>query len=283
MENDHPYRKRQALLTSKHHKLDLIAPAFQEFVGLHLQEEALDTDQLGTFSGEIERYLPPLETAIAKARLGMRERGLSLGIASEGSIGADPMVPFITSDIEHLVLVDDEREIVISEVYRSLNIRAARIEATPGQDLSEFLERSDFPSHALIVRPREGEASQVVKGITALAQLQTAIASCANASKTGYVVIESDLRAHHSPSRRRNIEAVARALAARTSRLCPQCHAPGWGRVGYEKGVRCGVCTTLIPEALRQVLLGCVRCDEVQKGEIVSEVADPSICPRCNP
>ena len=283
MEKDHPYRGRQALLTSKHHKLELIAPAFQQSVGLHVDEVPLDTDQLGTFSGEIERHLPPLETAIAKARLGMSERGTSLGIASEGSIGPDPLVPFITADIEHLVLVDDERGIVISEVYRSLDIRAAQIEIAPEADLSEFLARADFPHHALIVRPREGDTSRVIKGITDLAQLHTAIASCAKESRTGFVVIESDLRAHHSPSRGRNIEAVARALAARVSRLCPQCHTPGWGRVGYEKGLRCGTCNTLIPEAIKQELLGCVLCDHKEAGEIVAQVADPSICPQCNP
>jgi hypothetical protein len=40
---------------------------------------------LGTFSGEIERELTPLETLQKKIRMGMEELGLPLGIASEGS------------------------------------------------------------------------------------------------------------------------------------------------------------------------------------------------------
>ena len=98
-------------------------------MGCELFEVNLDTDQLGTFSGEIERIAPPLETAIQKARLGMKETGLLLGIASEGSVGPDPIVPFIHSNTEHLVLVDDEIGIVISETYRSFEITATTIMA----------------------------------------------------------------------------------------------------------------------------------------------------------
>lgn len=283
MEKIHPYSGKQALLTSKHRKLELIAPVFQESVGLLITEEALDTDQLGTFSGEIERLLPPLQTAIAKARLGMKEQGVALGIASEGSIGADPLAPFINSDIEHLVLVDDERGIIISEVFRSLEIVAARAEVIPGQNLEGFLRRADFPNHSLIVRPRAERFETVVKGIGSLPELHAAIRLCAEESAGGFVEVESDLRAHHSPSRRRNIERAALLLADRVSHLCPECQSPGWGRVAYEKGLHCGLFNILIPEAIGREVLGCVACDHTAPGKLIAEVADPSICPHCNP
>ena len=278
-----PYVHKKIALTTKHDKLRLIKPAFDEYVGCELFEVNLDTDQLGTFTGEIERHTPPRETAIQKARLGMKETGLLLGIASEGSIGPDPLVPFIHSNIEHLVLVDDENGIVISEIHRSFEITAATITAAPGQDLTSFLKKSDFPNHALIVRPNTQIKSNFIKGITDYERLMDAIDMSSQLSPNGFVVIESDLRAMHSPSRQRNIEEVGKLLAKRVSQLCPLCQIPGWGRVGYEKGLNCSECELENPDAIRQEKLGCVKCDHVELGNVIAFVLDPAQCQFCNP
>ena len=279
----HPYLYKRIALTTKHDKLRLIKPAFDEYVGCELFEVNLDTDQLGTFSGEIERVASPRETAIQKARLGMKETGLLLGIASEGSIGPDPAVPFIHSNIEHLVLVDDENGIVISEIHRSFEIIAATITAAPDQDLTSFLEKADFPNHALIVRPNTQIKSNCIKGINNHEQLMHAIEISSQLSPNGFVVIESDLRAMHSPSRQRNIEEVAKLLAKRINLLCPNCQMPGWGRVGYEKGLNCSECELKNPDAIRQEKLGCVKCDHVELGNVIASVLDPAQCNFCNP
>ena len=101
--HEHPYFDQPIVLTSKHKKLILIQPAFQEIAGLTVVEQDLDTDLLGTFSGEVERAFPQLETAIRKAELGLIKTGANLGLASEGSIGPDPLIPFAISNIEHMV------------------------------------------------------------------------------------------------------------------------------------------------------------------------------------
>jgi hypothetical protein len=279
----HPYVHKRIALTTKHEKLRLIKPAFDEYVGCELFDVNLDTDQLGTFSGEIERIAPPLETAIQKARLGMKETGLLLGIASEGSVGPDPVVPLIHTNIEHLVLVDDETGIVISETYRSFDITAATITAVPGQDLTPFVEKADFPHHALIVRPNIQIKRDCIKGVTDFEQLMEAIEISSKLSPNGNVVIESDLRAMHSPSRQKNIGEVAKLLAKRVSQLCPHCQNPGWGRVGYEKGVSCSECGLKNPDAIRQEKLGCVKCDHQQLGKIISSTLNPTHCNFCNP
>ena len=252
-------------------------------MGCELFKVNLDTDQLGTFSGEIERLTPPRETAIQKARLGMKETGLLLGIASEGSIGPDPVVPFIHSNIEHLVLVDDENGIVISEIHRSLDITAATITAAPDQDLTSFLEKADFPNHALIVRPNTQIKSNCIKGVNNHEQLMAAIEMYSKNFPNGLVVIESDLRAMHSPSRQRNIEEVAKLLAKRVGQLCPHCQMPGWGRVGYEKGLNCSECELENPDAIRQEKLGCVKCDYIELGKVISSTLSPAQCNFCNP
>jgi hypothetical protein len=279
----HPYVDKRIALATKHDKLRLIKPAFNKYVRCDLFEVNLDTDQLGTFSGEIERVAPPRETAIHKARLGMKETGLLLGIASEGSIGPDPVVPFIHSNIEHLVLVDDQNGIIISEIYRSFEITAATITAVPDQDLTSFLEKADFPNHALIVRPNTQIKSNSIKGVNNHEQLREAISKSSKLSPDGFVVIETDLRAMHSPSRQRNIEGVAKLLAKRVSQLCPNCQMPGWGRVGYEKGLNCSECELENPDAIRQEKLGCVKCDHAELGNVITSVLDPARCHFCNP
>jgi len=279
----HPYVHKKIALTTKHDKLRLIKPAFDEYVGCELFEVNLDTDQLGTFSGEIERVASPRETAIQKARLGMRETGLLLGIASEGSVGPDPVVPFIHSNIEHLVLVDDENGIVISEIHRSFEITTATITAAPDQDLTSFLEKADFPNHALIVRPNTQIKSNCIKGVNNHERLIDAIDTSSQLSPNGFVVIESDLRAMHSPSRQRNIEEVAKLLAKRVNQLCPNCQMPGWGRVGYEKGLNCSECERENLDAIHQEKLGCVKCDHIELGKVISSTLSPAQCNFCNP
>ena len=279
----HPYANKRVVLTSKHDKLRLIKPAFDIYVGCELFESQMDTDQLGTFSGEIERMAPPYETAIVKARLGMNSTSTPIGIASEGSVGPDPVVPLIHSNIEYLVLVDDENEIIISEMYRSFDILAATVTASPGQNIADFLKKADFPNHGLIVRPNSDSKSHCIKGITNYDRLLEAVEISSQHSPNGFVVIESDLRAMHSPTRQKNITEVANLLAKRVNQLCPQCQIPGWGRTGYERGLNCSECGLKNENAIRQEILGCVKCDCTQLGKVIAQSLEPSQCDFCNP
>ncbi len=279
----HPYFKKDVVLTSKHQKIDLIKPAFDTSVGCNIFEIPLDTDQLGTFTGDIARLDPPLETAIKKARLGMSHSGSALGIASEGSIGPDPIVPFLHSDIEHLVFVDDENEMVISETFRSFDITLSSITVSHKDDLNQFLQKADFPNHKLIVRPNRSDKSGSIKGIDNKQYLSEAIEKIAEISPDGLVVVESDLRAMSSPSRQKNIEKVAALLALRISQLCPDCNLPGWGCVGYEKGLTCSDCGSENQLAIRQEVLGCAKCEFTKIGKLIASELSPANCDFCNP
>lgn len=277
------YFGKPIVLASKHQKLQLIKPAFDELIGCELFEAELDTDQLGTFTGEIARSAPPRETAILKARLGMEATSTPIGIASEGSIGPDPLIPFIHSDIEHMVFIDDENDVVISEIYRSLEITAATVTTAPGNNIDSFLRKADFPNHGLIVRPNEKQLAQAIKGITDPKHLIESINSISEHSSDGLVVIESDFRAHFSPSRQKNIERLAKLLALRVTQCCPECDCPGWGRIGYEKGLKCSDCGLFNPEVIRQEILGCVKCELQELGEVLETSLSPARCDFCNP
>ena len=279
----HPYFRKEILLTTKHNKTALIAPAFHEQLEITVVEHFADTDVLGTFSGEIERTLPAGQSAIAKAKLGLEETGRTIGMASEGTIGADAGIGFMNSDVEILALVDIERGIEILERYRSFDITAAKSIASPGQNLEEFFRLADFPNHRLIVRPSKGVSTKVLKGLATADAVFKAVNICSTESDDALAIVESDLRAMHSPSRQKNIAQAASLLAARVLSQCPDCKSPGWGKVDVEKGLNCSDCDTPSEFAVKRDIYGCVSCPHREPGEQLAKFASPAQCVICNP
>jgi hypothetical protein len=279
----HPLRGRRASLATKHDKLRVIAPPLHASIGLIISETEVDTDALGTFSGEVPRSGSPMETAVRKARLGMESSGLTLGLASEGSIGPDPAFPLLISDREWMVLVDDEMGMTVFESASSFHVRAARAVFDPHEPPADWLDQAGFPDHGLIVRPEDRFDVGVSKGIRDPATLLKAMQAAAVHSPTGKAIVENDFRAHASPSRQQVIASAAERLARRLTSLCPACGAPGWGTVRPLTGLACSACGTWVTNAPRGVVLGCAACDhhaEIQDG---AELASPAICPACNP
>ncbi len=281
---EHSYTDSLAVLATKHDKLPLVAPPLERAVGLRVDAVAVDTDVLGTFTGDIPRQGPPLDTAIAKARLGMSAAGRALGLASEGSIGPDPAMPFVIADREIVVLVDDQHDIVVWESHSSWDIVTASTSVGPDDDLGPFLSQARFPEHQLIARPSIGAVQPIYKGISSIEKLTAAVAECAAAATDGLARVETDLRAHACPSRRAVIAAAAERLASRIAARCPACGAPGWGRIDVLFGIPCAWCGTEVARP-RAEIDGCVTCEHRETRSIVSpEVrADPGECPYCNP
>ena len=281
---EHPYDGRVGVLATKHAKLPLIAPPLAAAVGLRVDAVAVDTDSLGTFTGDVPRRAPALDTAIAKARLGMSAAGQSLGLASEGSIGPDPAVPFVNADREIVVLVDDDNGFVVWESHTSWDIIVASTSAGADEDLSQFLSSADFPNHRLIVRPNSGALHPIYKGISSIDAFATAVSECAAVAIDGLARVETDMRAHACPSRRGVIAAAADRLAARIATLCPSCGAPGWGHVDVVLGVPCAWCGTEVARP-RAEIAGCPACEYREDRPLIPPDArvDPGECSYCNP
>ena len=274
---------RKVALPTLHGKGAQIIPALQALGEYEVIEVAIDTDSFGTFSGEKERELTPLDAAIAKARLAMEVTGFDSAIASEGSIGNDPQIPFIISDREVVVFVDQREDLIIHESYRSFEIVAARMEFKVGDDLDDFLTRADFPNHKLIVTARQDDGLFVAKGIESRESLDQSLNEALSKSKDGIAIIESDLRAHCSPSRQVNIEKAARLLAERMAQRCPQCDCIGWGRIDFEFGVECRECGQIDERVAKREINGCLRCSHRACGKVLREMIDAGECQRCNP
>jgi hypothetical protein len=276
------YRGQRAALATGHAKESVITPPFASLLGLAVAAVPVDTDSFGTFAGEIPRAGSAYETAVRKARDGMAASGLPLGLASEGTIASDPVLPGVTVDMELLVFIDDVRGIVVHETHRSSATIAGHTTVSREDDLDPFLDRADFPRHGLIARPA-GLQGPIAKGITDHDDLRRIIDDYAALSPTHRVEIESDLRAHMSPSRMMAIDACAHALAERLATPCPNCGCPGWGPMEPAWGLPCRECGTTAPHVVRADRMGCPRCPAFHEAARHAEFADPQWCPRCNP
>ncbi len=277
---DRPFAGRTAAVATKHGK-EAVLRAALEPVGLAVVVADVDTDRFGTFTGEVPRKGSPHEGAERKARAAIAASGHDVGIGSEGSFGPHPSAPFVTADVEVLVLVDARVGMVVAEEAMSLATAAAGRPVVPGEELAPWLERVGFPSQALICRPADASPRCITKGIVDRSALEQAVARAAGASRDGRAVVETDLRAHLCPTRRAVIAAAGDRLAARLARRCPVCSTPGFGQVGVELGRPCGRCGVATSEVMATVM-GCGACRQTRR-EAVGGPADPSCCPWCNP
>ena len=273
------YAGRRASLATMHDKLSLVAPPMRGLLGLDVFVATVDTDMFGTFSGEVERTAGPVDTAVAKARFGMSETGCTIGIASEGSIGTAGFLPAV-SDLETVVIVDDEHGFVLAESCESHDIVARSWSVDDGMPTDTDLTHAGFPEHGLIVRGETNDGP-VFKGIHSRTELENAVATCRRATG-GPVRLETDLRAHHCPSRRPTVARAARRLAERLAVECPSCRCPGWGRVDVLRGRPCRLCRRPTSGAVAEVF-GCARCTHRVTGPCNDSPADPATCGNCNP
>lgn len=260
-----------------------MAPALAQQVGVEVVEVPVDTDALGTFSGEVPRRLAPVDAAIAKARLAMAASGCRLGLGSEGTFGPDPHLPFVHSDIEHVVLVDGESGTVIVEAARGFWPLHRRVTVSAAAELTGFLATADFPRHALIVQSEGGDRALLAKGIRDHAQLVVAVTRALDGSPVGRAIVEHDLRAHCSPTRRAVIAGAAERLAERLRRLCPSCGAPGWGVTRTAVGLPCRWCGSADTNAIRSHVWSCVACDAEHDIPVADAASSPEWCLHCNP
>ena len=288
------YRDATAVLATMHGKEAAIVPAMQAHLGLTVVTPPdLDTDLLGTFTGEIPRVGTMREVAVRKARLGMRASGLRIGIASEGSFGPHPAIPFFRAGVELMVLIDDERDLIISESLIAEDIIHDEIVVGSVSELDLFLPLVRFPTHALVVAPNltaspwwklHPERARAHKGIVTHDRLVDAVDRASRISEDGRARVTTDLRAHMNPTRMQAIARLASLLAIRVATQCPECLAPGFGRVAPARGLSCVDCgeETIIP---RGDIWTCVACGHEKEEQRlpIREFAEPGECPRCNP
>ncbi|MBI1393146.1 MAG: hypothetical protein GC152_10445 [Alphaproteobacteria bacterium] len=279
---------RRVAIATMHGKEQAIAPAFEQALGMiPVQATGINTDAFGMFSGEIERRGSVLETAVLKAREGMRLAGAEAGIASEGSYGAHPIYHFIPGGSEVMTYVDDVLGIVVSESLIVEGTNFSHIALKANEEPNEFLKKAGFPDHGVIVRanaPAAGHDPGVIKGVTDPETLKAALREFSAQSSDECARIETDMRAFFNPTRMGEIGRLAEKLAKRLAQSCPTCDAPGFGAVDKIAGLPCEDCgheSTLI----RALVYGCTRCAHREERPRPDglERSSPTYCLSCNP
>lgn len=265
---------------TQHDKARLVAPFFNNLPEVTLSEVSIDTDQFGTFSGDIPRVLSPQECAVEKAKLAAHAANTRFGLGSEGSIGVHPAMPFMASDIEHVVLWDEQEHVALTESVLGPIATVTGTYSSWKECHTAFTDHT-FEGHLLIARSAD-QPGVVIKGIKSLDELHAAFLSCQAESENELVTVESDLRAMCSVSRQHNISAVAQKLVHRLSQNCPSCEHWGWGREKNLYGAPCSDCGTVSPHALREKLLLCEYCQFEQMQESFP-ACSPAQCSVCNP
>ena len=278
------YSGRCIALATQHGKERALALPFRWGLRAELELCAVDTDQLGTFSGEIPRLSDAAATCEAKARLGMQASGLPFGLASEASFGPHPAMPMLPVGQELLVFVDAERALCVLEQRLEWRTNYSHTVLEPDGDPSLWLAQVHFPSHAVIARPAMLQADVLFKGLHGTAALAEAIATCRAADPEGRVWLETDMRAHCNPTRMRSIRRLGVELVRRLRTPCPECGSPGWGLLDTQPGLPCCECGTATELTLSEIW-GCPQCGarREQPRRDGRLQADPGQCPWCNP
>lgn len=277
------YQNEICHLASMHQKERALALPFEKILGCRVIPASINTDQFGTFSGEIERTLTPSACAKEKCYKALTSENGTLGVASEGSFGAHPVNPFIPTDFEILFFADRKLglELSLSKISIETNFLAKSVKNI--EELSAFAQKALFPSHALILRPEGNQdPSLIFKGVQNFEELFSIFQRCSEISKYGLVWIETDMRAHMNPTRMKVIENLAYEIATRLVMTCPHCQIPGWGVVKNIPGLPCREC--LSPTYLiKTEIFGCCKCEHLQVVDKENEMADSCHCSFCNP
>jgi hypothetical protein len=280
-----PYKSKTCVMATQHKKEKVVAPLLMGVLGLKVITAGIDTDQLGTFTGEVERKGTPLTCARQKCELAMKESQFNIAIASEGSFGPHPVIPFACCDHEILYFMDQERGFSLHQALVTTKTNYRSEAFSDLQRLRTFCTQALFPSHGLIVRPNKSTKDPVIiKGIMNEDQLKDAFLKCCHLSEDGQALVETDMRASMNPTRMEVIRELTASFAKRLATPCPLCETPGWGLVDVQKGLECQVCGSET-EWVKAEIFGCAKCQQREKRPRKDGImlADPQYCGWCNP
>ncbi len=270
---------RIALLT-RHAKGALVAPPLAA-LGFEVSvTDAFDTDQLGTFSGEVARTLSPLDCARRKAQLACELTGLDLGLGSEGSFGGGPMAGVVNWD-EELLLLWNRRsgQEIVARAAGPVRVAAFTWESE-AQLLTQLTPFTD--AQGWIIRHPAGVSKGLCGAAAVLAELRANVLPRYLAGDAQPVHIEPDLRAMHCPERQTYIRQAAEQLAERLQTTCPQCAAPNFWPDRFEPGLPCADCDA--PTALSLAAIRCCSaCGHEEREPVAEKFAEPQYCSWCNP
>lgn len=270
-----------------HRKESVMAPLLEQGLGVEVKlPPNLDTDAFGSFTREIARPDTQRATARLKAQKALDLTGGTLAIASEGSFGPHPAIPWLPGNRELVLLWDSANDLEIAGEVLTTETNHAWATVKSAVEAQTFAQKVGFPEHGLVImtHPQTQVAEEIVKGITTPEQLAETVTQFLAASANGTVHLETDMRACFNPTRMGVIAQATADLVSKAQQRCPQCSRPGFAIATQHPGLPCAWCgrpTSLI----RSVVYQCSGCNFLQEKPYPQEVstADPTYCDTCNP
>ncbi len=277
------FKGRKAVIATKHKKEEVIASILENELGLicvTLQD--LDTDKLGTFSGEVERKDDPITTLRNKCQMAIDASGIDLAIANEGSFEAHPSIFFASADDEFVMLMDKVNGIEIIERELSLETNFDGKEIKSESELIAFATKIGFPSHGIILKKGKNIYTGIIKESRSFEDLIKNYQTIKNDDGSAYA--ETDMRAMYNPTRMKTIAKATEKLVYKIKSLCPNCSFPGFSVVDAVKGLPCEMCGSPTRSTLKHIYR-CQKCNFTNEKEFPfnKRKEEAQFCDYCNP
>ena len=272
---------RRLVVATMHQKEKVIAPILNATLGVTcFVSHELNTDQFGTFSGEIARTLSPLNAARAKCDLAHQHTGCDLVLATEGSFGPHPNLFFIPANEELMLLRDYKNNLSIWTSLLSTETNFNSLEISNTKQLADFAKSIGFPSHNLILL--SSDRSRIRKDFNTLEEANHALVELTIGN--GRCIVETDMRAMNNPTRMKVIEELTHKLVKKVNASCPSCNTPGFDVIRVNIGLPCMACKAKTSSTL-SLVKGCLSCNYEELIEYPNnkQEEDPMYCNYCNP
>jgi len=277
---------KRAVIATMHGKERVIGPLLRSALQLQVEvAKGLDTDRFGTFTREIERAGSQLDAARAKIAAAFeRHPDAPVAIASEGSFGPHPSLPFVALGREIVVLRDRETGLELIGHHADMATNFQHAQVTDVSAALAFAAEIGFPAHGFIVLACvdgvPAPARFVRKAIETADDLAVAVTEAFSLGSA--VHVETDMRAHRNPTRMRAIKRATLDLVRRWRSPCPICARPGFAMTERLSGLPCADCGAPTI-AGRADVWSCEGCGYRDERPVAAVDADPGLCRACNP
>ncbi len=283
------FQNRKALLVTRHSKEKVISPLLMQELGLEVTiATRIDTDQFGTFSGEVERPDNQYNTARLKVMKAFEwYPEMEIVIASEGAFNPHPDCPFIPVNTELVLLIDKKNFLEVAGRYLTLAPGVKEATVSDMQKAREFAENIGFPEYGVILKAgRNNDTNKpiILKEVTTWPDLEDALRHLFSLSMDGSVSMQTDMRAHRNPFRMENIRQATLELIKVIRSVCSRCNTPGFDVKEVTRGLPCSLCGAPTKTVLSYIY-ECKKCQHREERFFPhnKQQEDPGFCDCCNP
>ena len=277
------FRRKVLHMVSRHQKQQYIEPVLASRLGFICKTVSeVDTDLLGTFSGEVARTLSPVACAREKCKRAREYVNDGYLLASEGSFGPHPTLGWVTAGEEWLLLYDieEDAELIVRDITLDTCFLGKAI--ANEQQCLEFLQRVGFPNQGVIVKSSQEQSEIIFKNGSTPEEIVKNMHNMLN--EKGNCYIETDMRAMFNPTRQQHLNKLAGLLADKLNSICPDCGWYGFSVTSVERGLPCSWCGTPTHSVSNEIYT-CNRCNCNQNKKFPQGIQqeDPQYCNQCNP